>query len=157
MLAFALDPWEAIMKCKSYSFNTLGNYIYADVIAFYNGKWLLSKHKERTTWETQGGHIEAGETPLEAAKRELYEESGALEFDIEPLCDYSVSGEFNGADIQGNSQVFIAKVHSLGKIPQQSEMEIVCLFDSLPDNLTYLEVTKEILPIVLEKLPPSLP
>jgi 8-oxo-dGTP diphosphatase len=116
------------------------------------GKWLLSKHKERTTWETQGGHIEKGETPLEAAKRELFEEAGAIDFDIEPLCDYSVYGSFNGTDISGNSQVFIANVHSLGEIPQQSEMERVCFFDSLPDNLTYLEVTNEILPIVLEKL-----
>jgi len=39
------------------------------------GKWILSKHKKRDTWETQGGHIEDGETPLEATKRELFEES----------------------------------------------------------------------------------
>lgn len=26
--------------------------------------------------------------PLDAAKRELYEKSGAIDFDIEPLCDY---------------------------------------------------------------------
>jgi len=140
------------MECKSYPFNTLGNYVFADVIAFYKGKWLFSKHKARTTWETQGGHIEVGETPLEAAKRELYEESGAIDFDIEPLCDYWVSGELNGVTIQGNSQVFFARVHSLGEIPYQSEMEKICLFDSLPDNLTYLELTNEILPLVLKKL-----
>ncbi|MCL2378086.1 MAG: NUDIX domain-containing protein [Defluviitaleaceae bacterium] len=140
------------MEFKCYPFNTLTNYIYADIIAFYNGKWLLSKHKERSTWETQGGHIETGETPLNAAKRELYEESGAIEFDIEPLCDYSVSGEFNGVNIQGNSQVFFAKVHTLSEIPQQSEMERTGLFDSLPDNLTYAELIDEILPIIFEKL-----
>ena len=71
------------MECTVYQFNTLENYKYADVIAFYEGKWLLSKHKERTSWETQGGHIEQGETPLEAAKRELFEESGAIDFYIE--------------------------------------------------------------------------
>ena len=140
------------MDCKTYAFNTLGDYIYADVIAFYNGKWLLSKHKERTTWETQGGHIEADETPFETAKRELYEESGVTDFDIEPLCDYRVSGYFNGKKIDGNSQVFFVKVHALGNIPQHSEMEKVCLFDTLPDNLTYLEVTNELLPIIQEKL-----
>lgn len=140
------------MECKSYPFNTLGNYTFADIIAFYDGKWLLSKHKDRTTWETQGGHIEKGETPLEAAKRELYEESGVIDFDIEPLCDYHVSGNLNGVDIQGNSQVFFAKIHSLGEIPQQSEMEKTSLFDSLPDNLTYLEIANEILPEILKKL-----
>lgn len=138
------------MECKSYPFNTLGNYTFADIIAFYDGKWLLSKHKDRTTWETQGGHIEKGETPLEAAKRELYEESGVIDFDIEPLCDYHVSGNLNGVDIQGNSQVFFAKIHSLGEIPQQSEMEKTSLFDSLPDNLTYLEIANEILPEILK-------
>jgi len=137
------------MECKAYPFNALGNYVWVDVVAFYKGKWLLSKHKKRTTWETQGGHIETGETPLEAAKRELYEESGAIEFDIEPLCDYWLNGELNGVNIQGNSQVFIAQVHSLGEIPYQSEMESICLFDSLPGNLTYLEITNEILPFAI--------
>ena len=140
------------MECKICSFNTLGNYVFADVVAFYKGKWLLSRHKNRTTWESQGGHIEYGETPLEAAKRELYEESGAIDFDIEPLCDYWVNQELNGVRIQGNSQVFLARVHSLGEIPQQSEMEEIRLFDTLPDSLTYLELTNEILPIVLKKL-----
>ena len=140
------------MECKICSFNTLGNYVFADVVALYKGKWLLCRHKNRITWETQGGHIENGETPLEAAKRELYEESGAIDFDIEPLCDYWVSQELNGVFIQGNSQVFLARVHTLGEIPQQSEMEEVGLFDTLPDNLTYSELTKEILPIVLKKL-----
>ena len=140
------------MTCIPYKFNTLNKYIYAEVIAFYKGKWILSKHKERMTWETQGGHIEKGETPLDTAKRELYEEAGAIDFDIEPLCDYSVYGFLNGVDISGNSQVFIAMVHSFSKLPHQSEMEEVCLFDSLPENMTYLEVANELLPIIIHKL-----
>jgi len=31
---------------------------------------------KRNTWESVGGHIETGESPLEAEKRELYEETG---------------------------------------------------------------------------------
>ena len=141
-----------IMECITHPFNALKSYIFVDIIAFYDGKWLLSKHKERATWEAQGGHIEAGETTLEAAKRELYEESGAIDFVLEPLCDYWVSGYLNGAKMQGNGQVFLAKVHSLGKIPYESEMEKICLFDSLPRNLTYLQITSKLLPIVQEKL-----
>lgn len=76
------------MVSRTFDLGSLETYKYVVVLSKYNGKILLSRHKDRTTWETQGGHIEDGETPLDAAKRELYEESGAIDFDIEPLCDY---------------------------------------------------------------------
>jgi len=138
------------MKCKSYPFDTLGNYKYADIISLYNGKWVLSKHKERTTWETQGGHIEEGETPLEAAKRELFEEAGATHFDIEPLCDYSLCGNFNGRDVSGNGQVYFAIIHNLSEMPEHSEMGEVRLFDFLPNELTY-PALQELFPIAIQK------
>jgi len=141
----------ASMKFKSYPFNTLGDYSFADTIALYKGKWIFSKHKERTTWETQGGHIEKGETPLEAAKRELFEESGAIDFDIEPLCDYKVYGELNGVEIKGNGQVFFANVRTLSDLPSQSEMKEISLFDSPPDELTYLDYNYEIFPLAVKK------
>jgi ADP-ribose pyrophosphatase YjhB (NUDIX family) len=37
---------------------------------------LLAKHKRLGTWLPVGGEVEAGETPLEAARRELFEETG---------------------------------------------------------------------------------
>ena len=125
------------MKCTTYPFGTLGEYKYADIISVHSGKWIFSKHKKRNTWETQGGHIEEGETPLETAKRELFEEAGAVDFDIEPLCDYSCVGYFNGNDISGNGQVFFAIVRTLSSIPEYSEMEKICFIDTLPDKLTY--------------------
>ena len=57
---------------------------YAVIVGKYGGKWVLCQHKKRTTWEVPGGHIEEGETPEEAARRELYEESGAQEFQLYP-------------------------------------------------------------------------
>jgi 8-oxo-dGTP diphosphatase len=139
------------MECNVYKFNTLGNYKYADVVAIHKGKWLLSRHKDRDTWETQGGHIENDETSIQTAKRELYEESGAIEFDIEPLCDYSISGSLNGVELVGNGQVYFAIVHSLGDLPPESEMERVILFDTLPTNLTYIDAYNEIFPIADKK------
>ena len=65
--------------CTVSPFGTLENYKYVVVLSEYEGKLLLSRHKERKTWETQGGHIEPGETPLQAAQRELFEESEMAE------------------------------------------------------------------------------
>lgn len=83
------------------------------------------------------GWLEEGETPLEAAKRELHEETGAVAFDMEPLCDYTIDGELNGYYYNGNGQVYFAIVHTLEEIPSNSEMGKIGLFDSLPDELTY--------------------
>ena len=58
---------------------------YSVIMAKHKGQWLYVRHKERTTWEIPGGHIEDGETPMEAAGRELQEETGAICFDLTPV------------------------------------------------------------------------
>lgn len=45
------------------------------VFARHGGRVLLIKHERLKTWLPVGGEIEAGETPLEAAARELREET----------------------------------------------------------------------------------
>ena len=55
---------------------------FAVIISQSNGKWVFCKHKERDTYEVPGGHREAGENILEAAKRELQEETGAVKYEI---------------------------------------------------------------------------
>ena len=126
------------MLSKVFPLNTFPAYKYVVILSRMDGRWLLSRHRERTTWETQGGHIEPGETPMEAAKRELFEESGALEFELEPLCDYWAGEE--GTDDWANGMVFRAVIRSLGPIPD-SEMARVESFDVLPGNLTYPAIT----------------
>lgn len=133
------------MICKTYDLNSLKEYKYVVILSEYNGKIVLSRHKQRTTWETQGGHIEQGETPLDAAKRELYEESGAVDFDIEPLCDYRAWNEETGHG--ANGVVFYAVIRGFDAIPE-SEMAEIKEFASLPENLTYPAIT----PVVFEYL-----
>ena len=66
-------------KCRVYDWDESGSHKYVVVFSRYQGKLLLSRHRSRTTWETQGGHIEPGESPTDAARRELWEESGAFD------------------------------------------------------------------------------
>lgn len=47
---------------------------FAVIIARMNCRWLLCKHKTRTTYEFPGGHRESGESIEKTAKRELQEE-----------------------------------------------------------------------------------
>ncbi len=46
------------------------------VFARNAGAVLLVQHKRLAAWLPVGGEIEEGETPLEAARRELFEETG---------------------------------------------------------------------------------
>ena len=141
---------ENTMEFKTYPFNSLGDYFSADIMAIYKGQWIFCMHKERTTWEHPSGHVEVGETALEAAKRELYEETGAVDFEMEPLCDYYIKGEQNGWFFEGNGQVYFATVHSLEELPPYSEMGKIGFFDTLPENLTY-PLLRDCFSIALQK------
>jgi len=64
---------------------------FAVIVSRADGRWVFCRHKERDTFECPGGRREAGESIDETARRELYEETGALEYTLKPLCAYSVS------------------------------------------------------------------
>ena len=68
---------------------------FAVIITKHDGKWVFCKHRERETYEVPGGHREAGETIDETARRELYEETGATDFDLFPVCVYSVAAAYD--------------------------------------------------------------
>ena len=111
---------------------------FAVIITKTNGKWVFCKHKERNTFEIPGGHREDNETILETAKRELSEETGALDFSISPLCVYSVIGKNNvnetGEETYG--MLFFADVKTFEN-ELHSEMEKVLITDTLVENWTY--------------------
>lgn len=126
------------MICRTDKLGALAPYRYVVVLSRLNGKILLSRHRERATWETQGGHIEPGETPMQAACRELYEESGAADYSIRPLFDYWAGDGQTGRGASG--VVYAAEIRELGALPE-SEMAETRMFDALPENLTYPAIT----------------
>ena len=112
---------------------------FAVIVAKSSGKWVFCKHKERDTYECPGGHREVGENIDDTAKRELYEETGAIDYTIQPVCIYSVTApdNFDGKETFG--KLYYTEIKSFeGEL--HSEIERVELFDELPKNWTYPQI-----------------
>ena len=109
---------------------------FAVIVAKSKGKWVFCKHKERDTYECPGGHREAGEKIDDAARRELYEETGAIDYSIKPICVYSVTepDNFNGVETFG--KLYFADITTF-ETELHSEIEKIELFDGLPKKWTY--------------------
>lgn len=111
---------------------------FAVIIARTDGKWVFCKHRERDTFEVPGGHRESGETILGTAKRELQEETGAVSFDIKPICVYSVKGKTRvneSIDEETFGMLYYADVFSFEEL--HSEIEKIMITDTLVENWTY--------------------
>ena len=125
---------------------------FAVIISRSNGKWVFCKHKERDTYEAPGGHREAGEDILKTAKRELQEETGAIEFEITPICVYSVKGKnrVNDTGEETFGLLCFAEITEFAK-ELHSEMEKVVLMDTLPESWTYPLIQPKLIEKYLEK------
>ena len=126
------------MKVSFYDSIDDGLLKFAVIISKYNRKWVFCKHRERNTYEIPGGHRETGEKIDETAKRELIEETGAIDFIINPVCVYSVTGKNrvneNGEETFG--MLYYAEIRSFSK-KLNSEIKYIKLFDELPTEWTY--------------------
>jgi len=109
---------------------------YSVISAKSGGQWIFVRHQDRSTWEIAGGHIEPGETPYDAARRELMEETGALRFNLNCVTTYSVKKD----GITGFGRLYLADVFELGQVPDLSEIAEVIFLDHLPESLTYPDI-----------------
>lgn len=109
---------------------------FAVIIARSNGKWVFCKHKDRDTYEIPGGHREPDEKIIDTAKRELYEETGAIKYSIEPICVYSVISpeNFDGQETFGG--LYYADIIEFEN-ELHNEIEYIYISDILPEKWTY--------------------
>lgn len=105
---------------------------FAVIVSRHNGKWVFCKHRERDTYECPGGRREEGEKIGGTAKRELWEETGAVRYDIRPVCVYAVARE--GAESFG--MLYFADIYEFEELPS-FEIEKIELFSALPGRWTY--------------------
>lgn len=87
------------------------------VFASLGGAVLWVKHPKRG-WEVPGGKVDPGETPTEAALREVFEESGALLEDLTWMAEYpTADGHWKWA--------YLARIKDVQARPEDSEIEDV--------------------------------
>ncbi|RGB66911.1 MULTISPECIES: NUDIX hydrolase [Erysipelotrichaceae] len=111
---------------------------FAVIISKSNGQWVFCKHKDRNTYEVPGGHREKGELILDTAKRELKEETGAVDFTMKPICVYSVKGKTRvneNVNDETFGMLYYADIYSFEEI--HSEIEKIILIDDLVKDWTY--------------------
>lgn len=109
---------------------------YVVIAARHAGGWLFVRHRRRGGYELPAGHPDHGEDTVKAAARELTEETGALDFVMEPVTYYSVD---SGSGKQ-YGRLFIAEVETRGDIIDTAEIEGVKVFRRLPADLSLPEV-----------------
>lgn len=122
------------------------------IIARYKNHWLLTKHRSRGL-EFPGGKVEAGETPEEAAVREVMEETGGVVKDLHYVAQYFVDGK-NDTIIKN---VYFAEIEELVDKDHYYETEGPVLLDTLPsdikenDDFSFM-MKDEVLPRCMKKI-----
>lgn len=110
--------------------------------------WIFVQHRDRTTWELPGGHREAGESPEDTARRELWEESGARTRALERVCCYGVEDEDEQTSY---GALFLARIEELGELPPAFEMKERRIAPEPPGEWTYPKIQPVLLGWLLER------
>ena len=123
---------------------------FAVIIAKSADKWVFCKHRKRNTYEIPGGHREPGELIDDTARRELYEETGAVDFSLKRICVYSVTApdNFDGEETFG--MLYYADIFSFEE-ELHSEIEKIILSDRPVNDWTYPMIQPKIMEEALRR------
>lgn len=111
---------------------TLGSFSgekkYVAIVSRHANKWVFVRAAERQTLEIPAGNIEKGEDVFTAAKRELFEETGAKKYTLDIICEFEV----NMGGKRETGALFYANISELGALPE-SEIAEMLLLDTPPE------------------------
>ena len=114
----------------------------AGVFIYKDGKVLLQKRKDNLCWAIHGGIIEIGEKVEDAAKRELFEETGLIANKLELLGIFSGENMMytypNGDEVCIVSAIYVCQDYSGELLYETDETLELKWFDmdSLPQNIS---------------------
>ena len=107
-----------------------------------HGQVLLQKRADNHCWGYAGGSVELDEVVEEAAKRELFEETGLIANELTLFGVFSGKDTHyiypNGDEVSNVDIVYLCKSYTGQLICQESEVEELRFFspEDLPENLS---------------------
>lgn len=97
-----------------------------------------------STGNIPGGHREEGEAIEEAARRELYEETGAVEYSLLPVCVYSVTDPCRFGGRESFGMLYHAEIFKFEQMLDH-EIEKIIFVDELEGEWTYPEIQPKLI------------
>jgi len=123
---------KVMLSFTDHPFSRLPKHVW--VVCRFHDQWLLTQHPRRG-WEFPGGKVEEGESADEAAKREVFEETGADIDRLHYIGQYKVIGR-SGLIIKN---VYFATIIRITQKDDYMETNGPIFIQYLPKNIKTYE------------------